>query len=546
MKSWIRGARGAVFVSTLAALACTGPLGPIGPQGDQGTPGPAGPKGDPGEPAVDPSWSAVDKALFSLGGRTPVTGLGTFEITADGKRFMSLEGWHPDDDSVQISNFNRRVRYDVSGQKVRIDYSRQILFFGASTTFTVRINGNLAHLEGSESVFGAPGGDLLSDRMAAIRRQERLLNPHLILKDVIATPAMARSVGYQVLDGSLHHLLEVDDPVYDLTLYVNANTGRIAKLTTKENDHVESDSLLEVYYSGWDQWSGTVLFPRTVVISLGGKIVHVEERTAVTVNGTLDPAIYNFPTGAAPTYVQADAERGARNHQFHECFAGLGIPLDGQQTLIMPVQVAQGVTLLGGGSHHTLAIEQDNRIILVEAPLYEARANAILTWVANTYPTKSVSHVIVTHHHRDHVGGLRRFVRAGATIVVGEESAEFFAGTFRASRTVEPDALSASPVAANIQAVTLGTPVGLTDTNRPVVVHRINQGHAADFSVAYLPTQRVLFNSDLYSPNLPANPVYGLQLKQAVEGLGLTVDTMAGGHGVGTSTYAQFLTAIGQ
>src|SRR5688572_17486202 len=102
MKSWIRGAMGAVVVSILASLGCAGP---IGPQGQTGTPGPqgaTGPQGTPGTPAVDPSWTAVEKAVASLGGQAAVTGMTSVEISATGQRFMSLEGWHPDDDSIQV------------------------------------------------------------------------------------------------------------------------------------------------------------------------------------------------------------------------------------------------------------------------------------------------------------------------------------------------------------------------------------------------------------------------------------------------------------
>jgi hypothetical protein len=64
--------------------------------------------------------------------------------------------------------------------------------------------------------------------------------------------------------------------------------------------------------------------------------------------------------------------------------------------------------------------------------------------------------------------------------------------------------------------------------------------------MVYAPNEQVLFESDLYNPGLPPIPPWALGLHASiVNDWGLTVATIAGGHGVSTSTFAEFLTAIG-
>ncbi|MBI3047500.1 MAG: hypothetical protein HYY76_04235 [Acidobacteria bacterium] len=75
-----------------------------------------------------------------------------------------------------------------------------------------------------------------------------------------------------------------------------------------------------------------------------------------------------------------------------------------------------------------------------------------------------------------------------------------------------------------------------TDGSRVVQVHTIpNTAHAQGMLAAYLPMERIIFVSDLYSPapgarvdpsNANARTFY-----TAVKALGLNVDRVVGGHG---------------
>ena len=68
--------------------------------------------------------------------------------------------------------------------------------------------------------------------------------------------------------------------------------------------------------------------------------------------------------------------------------------------------VAEGVWFLSGGSHNSALIEMKDHLILVESPLNEDRAAAVLAEVKNLLANKPIKYVVATHHHFDHTGGL--------------------------------------------------------------------------------------------------------------------------------------------
>lgn len=509
--------------------------------GCEGAEGPAGPQGPPGD--LDPEAPAIDKAFYGLGGRDAVADLASIRISASGERLMTLEGYAPEDDSAVVGTFTSELSADVAGERLRVGYKRQLAIFGAATEYRVIVNKDVGVIDGSESVFGIPGGPLGSDRWASTVRTNRLLNPHLILRDLARGALTATDAGVALRDGELRHRIDIADGPRPISLYVDRNTGELTDLATTENDHVTGDATLEVHYLGWRTWDDTGLrFPADVLIAVDDQAVHVERRTQVAANVALDGALFAFPAGA-PQHVAADAQRGARNSQFHEGFAALGVPVDGLQTFVEAEQLAPGIHHLRGGSHNSLVIEQASGVVVVEAPLYEERAKALYAWIAANIPGKPVTHVVASHHHRDHTGSLRTFVARGAKVVVGALAKPYFAATFRAGKTVQPDELALAPRAAVIETVPVGGELVLADAARPVRVIHTPSTHSNDMVVAYTAAGGgVLFVSDIYSPGLGGgNPAGAKEVLDVVVAKGLAIGKIAGGHG-STGTRAQLET----
>lgn len=537
-----------------------GPAGQDGTNGTNGTPGTNGADGTPGAPGesfvVDQSLAPIEKAFVGVGGKDAVTALTGLKIQSKGARWLQGEGYEPHSPAYKTTLFTVDVTVDVAADSLRVDWSRDIDILGLKNTLAASeiIAGNVGVITGNESIFGAPPGAMLSDRWASIRKQQWILNPHLLLKQAAADPALILDdTGVALLDGTVHHLVVVQNDVSPITLYVNQTTGWINKLSFVESENLHRDVDIEVLYYGWaPSASGGLKFPSDVYIARSGEIIHQEARSSVEVNPAIAAGTFDFPAGANPMYSADDAHRGEANHQFHQSYSGAGLPFDGQQTFINPVQLATGVFHLTGGSHHSLLVEQANGLVLVEAPLDQGRSEALLSHIATAFPNKPVTHIISTHHHDDHSSGVRTIAAAGATVVAAETSAKFWGDVLTARSTIYPDAMETNPVKAQFMGVPEGGSLDLPDAQRPVTAYHIKTAHAVDLLIIHVPNQKVLFQSDMLNAGGPimffgtfqanALDLYNGILTHNIDAPDLTI---AGGHGAGSNTFAELKTALG-
>ena len=535
---------------SLVGIGCgPGPTGPAGPEGPGGPAGPPGMNGMNGRDVMlDPSLAPIDKAYTAIGGRAALEGLTGLKLTVKGTRGVLQESFHPEAEPHAVNSFSQTIDIDLSGDgNLRIDHQRTVttLGFPAMQLFSEILRGQVGATQGMDSLFGFPAGAILSDRWASIRRQQWLLNPHLLLKDVAAGRRMATAAGTTLFDGSVHQLVSVTDPVRPILLYVHAATGRLDKLETVENDALLSDVKIEVFYSSWQpSTTGALLVPTDVFLTLDGKLIHTESTRAAEVNPTFAATTFELPAGASPMHDAALAARGNRNHQHHQMWAGIGIPLDGLITTVQATQVSPGVFLLAGGFHNSLVVEQANGLVMFDAPLYPELAEAAIRWAATQFPGKPFTHLVLSHFHRDHTAGVRALVAKGAKVIVGEASRGLFTDVLRRARTVEPDALQMTFRPATIETVAPGGSLSIPDATRPVQVHAIRSVHAADMLLPYLPSQQLVFTVDIYNPGLGPPNFQSLDLHAAIRTSPmLNVTTIAGGHG-GTTTLAAFETEL--
>src|SRR5204862_7421583 len=101
--------------------------------------------------------------------------------------------------------------------------------------------------------------------------------------------------------------------------------------------------------------------------------------------------------------------------------------------------VAGGVWYLTGGTHHSVVIEMSDHLVVVEAPLNDERALAVLKEARGLAPNKTVRYVINSHHHFDHSGGLRAFAGEGVTVIKNEINRPFFDRAFAARWKISPE-----------------------------------------------------------------------------------------------------------
>src|SRR2546426_2742378 len=132
--------------------------------------------------------------------------------------------------------------------------------------------------------------------------------------------------------------------------------------------------------------------------------------------------------------------------------------------------VADGVWYVTGGTHHSVVIEMKDHLIVVESPLNDERAAAVLDEVKKL-SSKPIKYVIATHHHFDHSGGLRSVAAESVTIIAHDANKAFLEKALAAPATVSPDRLAKSGKKGTVEGA--GARRTLTDGTRTVDIHQI-------------------------------------------------------------------------
>ena len=192
---------------------------------------------------------------------------------------------------------------------------------------------------------------------------------------------------------------------------INAQ-NQVERVQTWIDNTVLGDTPVEVTYSDYRDFNG-VMFPARIVRTQGGHPVLDLTVSAVTANPAVDIQVPDPVRSFTPAAVNVAVEK-----------------------------LANGVYYIKGGSHHSVAIDQRDHIIVVEAPQDEARSLAVIAKVKETIPDKPIRYLVNSHVHFDHSGGLRTYVAEGATIVTHEMNKPYYEQAWAAPRTLNPDRMA--------------------------------------------------------------------------------------------------------
>ena len=203
-------------------------------------------------------------------------------------------------------------------------------------------------------------------------------------------------------------------------------------------------------------------------------------------------------------------------------------------------RLADGVYLIGGSSHNSMAVEFKDVIAVFEAPLDEERSLAVIEAIVKLIPDKPIRWVINSHQHFDHAGGLRTYMHIGATVITHWKNYDFYNRDVLnfAQRTIKPDMLSLWPpteLAEGYYYEAIRENFIISDGTRNLNVHYVNPlGHAEGMLIAYLPKEKLLFEADLFDTNQPRTQSLTRDRQSfhnAVTRLGLEVDRIVPVHG---------------
>lgn len=320
---------------------------------------------------------------------------------------------------------------------------------------------------------------------------------------IVAARLYDAVAGRSTVDGTAYTTLSFSIPQrLAATVYVD-DQGLVPRIDSRMPHPVAGDTEVVTRFSDWRDVAG-LKFPMRIRQTQGAFEV-------------LDVAVQDVQANAPAGIEVPDNVRAAKENATAE-------------------KVADGVWFIAGGSHHSVAIELADRIVLVESPLYDGRAAAVFATANALVPGKRVQTVVNSHHHFDHAGGLRYAAGEGATLVTSRLAKPYFERVFANPNRVKPDRLAASGRTPQITAVEGRLAIG--DATRAVEVHEITGSiHAQGFLMVHLPREKLVVQADAYTPGAPNSPpppvpnANHVNLVQNIERLGLQVDRILPLHG---------------
>lgn len=458
-----------------------------------------------------PEQQIVNDAAAALGGRARIEAVKTIVIEGEGVNGNLGQDMTPDATSQTFTLTAYKRAIDVAAGRARLEQTRVpnfVYFQGPAPQKQVQgIDGDLGYnVAANGSATRAPNA------VANARRAEIYHHPLTIVRAALDPAArlanprpFEKETSLDVTTGNgLSFTLAVDNttklPTRVVSMTDNPNLGDVA---------------IETVFGDYQDVSGLKLPAHLTTTTDKYRTADIRVTTQ-----SIDGDVGDL---AAP----ASAASGA--------------PIAGPPPATVTVEeVAKGVWFLAGQSHHSVLVEFGDHLTLIEAPQNDTRTLAVIAKARELRPGKPLTHVVNTHHHFDHSGGIRAAASEGLTVITQKANAGFYQDAVGRSHTIVPDALAKNPKPLKIE--TVDEEMVLKDDTMTVNLYRIaGSSHADTLLMAYFPRERLLVEADVYSPAAAVQP-YAANLVENVTKRNLKVDRVVPIHGT-LAPYADLLKA---
>lgn len=308
----------------------------------------------------------------------------------------------------------------------------------------------------------------------------KLYSPELLLR--AARSHEATLLPTATLQGIPHDVVQFKRGDDRITLYINRYTSLLAEA------HIETFMPEDIFFSVWGVFvtriqytvyslnPGGIVYPLQWDIYRNGRLFREVAFSSVRFTASAPDSLFSIPATVTQRKQPARLVRDT--------------PLPVNKI----IELSPGIFTIPG-SWYTGWVEQEDGIIIIEAPIHSQYSAQLLQEVHKRYPGKKIKGVVVSSDAWPHLAGVREYYANNVPVYSHFLNEGILTRVAAADYSRQPDSFHTSKTKPRL--VLVDKSITLADKRNPMIITPV-QGEGGERMLAvYFPNQKILYASDL-------------------------------------------------